>query len=172
MRNLLYGILILFVLGILLVSGFTESEKPVERTIPESREDITLSGPPCVQMYECIEKYAEMYGVPKQYAFGIAYQETRYRGLTDWEYDHRQISSASALGPMQILYSTAKGLWPKENFTKEKLRDDIDFNVETSMKFLARLYDRYHDWKIVFGYYNTGYPKVNDYAIKVVNYKL
>lgn len=173
MRKLLYVISICVIVGILLSTNFIGNENPVnDKKGYAKREDIIISGPPCVQMHESIEKYAEKYDIPKKYAFGVAYQETRYRGLTDWKYDHRQTSSASAVGPMQILYSTAKDVWPKEAFTKEELRDDIDFNVETSMKYLAYLYERYRDWKIVFGYYNTGYPKVNDYAIKVVNYSI
>ena len=49
---------------------------------------------------------------------------------------------------------------------------DIDFNVECSLKLLRQLYDRYGDWKLVFGAYNTGKPIVNEYAINVYNYKL
>jgi hypothetical protein len=40
------------------------------------------------------------------------------------------------------------------------------------MGYLRRLHNRYKNWPIVFGYYNTGYPRVNDYAIRVTNHKL
>jgi hypothetical protein len=40
------------------------------------------------------------------------------------------------------------------------------------MKYLKMLYKTYKDWAIVAGYYNTGYPRVNDYARKVVNFKI
>jgi hypothetical protein len=35
---------------------------------------------------------------------------------------------------------------------------------------LRRLKNKYGDWKVVFGCYNTGRPIVNDYAHKVYNY--
>jgi soluble lytic murein transglycosylase-like protein len=69
------------------------------------------------------------------------------------------------------MYSTAKEVWPGKKFTKEKLKNDIDFNVETSMKILKKLHNRYGDWKIVFGYYNTGRPRVNSYALSVYNHE-
>jgi hypothetical protein len=40
------------------------------------------------------------------------------------------------------------------------------------MKMLHRLYKKYRNWEIVFGYYNTGYPQINGYAIKVLNHKI
>ena len=53
-----------------------------------------------------------------------------------------------------------------------QLRTDLKYNIRTSMGYLRRLYNRYKSWPIVFGYYNTGYPRVNDYALRVVNHKL
>ena len=52
----------------------------------------------------------------------------------------------------------------KVNYTKKRLTNDIELNVETSMKLLNRLYTLYKDWTIVCGCYNTGRPLVNDYA--------
>ena len=37
------------------------------------------------------------------------------------------------------------------------------------MKLLRRLHDKYGDWEIVCGCYNTGKPLVNDYARFCVN---
>jgi hypothetical protein len=135
-------------------------------------EDLNLPDIPCIQMYECIEKYSKKYGIPKNIAYGIANAETGYVGPTQFNYVHGRVSSAGAVGPMQIMYPTAKGLWPKEQFTKEKLRTDIDFNVETSMKYMRRLYDINKNWQVSLGQYNTGRPIVNGYAIKVVNYEI
>jgi soluble lytic murein transglycosylase-like protein len=53
---------------------------------------------------------------------------------------------------------------------REDLISDIDLNVETSMKLLRKLHDKYGNWKIVFGCYNTGTPCVNGYAEKVFNF--
>jgi soluble lytic murein transglycosylase-like protein len=141
---------------------FTSSDAPI----------ISQDSPPCLQMYYLIEKYAEQYNIPKRYAYGIAYCETRYRNPFQWTYYHKQTSFAGAVGPMQIMYPTAKYMWPGKKFTKTELRDNIALNVETSMKFLRHLHNRYHNWKIVFGYYNTGRPMINGYALNVYNYKI
>jgi hypothetical protein len=37
-------------------------------------------------------------------------------------------------------------------------------NVKISMKLLHKLRKQYNDWGLICGYYNTGYPRVNDYA--------
>ena len=127
--------------------------------------------PACLKMYYCIEKYSKVYNIPKQYAYGIAYMETKFTNPFQWGYDHRQISSAGALGPMQIMLPTAKSVWNDNDITKEKLLYDIEFNVETSMKYLSILYSQYKDWKKVFGCYNTGQPIVNSYANNVYKHK-
>lgn len=131
---------------------------------------VAQNSPPCVAMFSCIEKYSMEYNIPLKYALGIAYAETRYEGPFDWDYNHERVSSAGALGPMQIMPSTAKWMWGDKKITKDKILSDIDFNVETSMKLLRYLYDKYKDWKLVFGCYNTGSPCVNAYAEKVYNY--
>jgi len=120
-------------------------------------------------MYYYIEKYSEEYKIHRKYAYGVAYAETRYRGPFDWKYNHAQTSYAGALGPMQIMPATAK-LINGRPIPNSTLKSDIELNVETSMKLLRRLKNKYGDWKVVFGCYNTGRPIVNDYAHKVYNY--
>jgi soluble lytic murein transglycosylase-like protein len=120
-------------------------------------------------MYYYIEKYSEEYKIPRKYAYGVAYAETRYRGPVVWKYNHAQTSYAGALGPMQIMPATAK-LINGRPIPNSTLKSDIELNVETSMKLLRRLKNKYGDWKVVFGCYNTGRPIVNDYAHKVYNY--
>jgi soluble lytic murein transglycosylase-like protein len=131
---------------------------------------VSSDSPPSIELFQAIEKHAEAYEIPRKYAYGIAYSETRYGGPFDWNYRPDLTSSAGAVGPMQVMYSTAKGLFPEKTFTLEHLRTDIDFNVECSMKLLRKLYDKYGDWKLVFGCYNTGRPVINNYAEKVYNY--
>lgn len=123
---------------------------------------------PSIELYYAILKYSKEFDIPTDYAFGIAYVETGYQGPLDFDYDHRQISSVGALGPMQVMPSTANWI-NKTKVDKETVLNDIDFNVRTSMKLLRQLKDKYNSWLIVFGYYNTGYPVINDYARKVYN---
>ena len=132
---------------------------------------ITDNTPPCIQLYYYIEKYAADYEIPLSYAYGVAYAETHYEGPFDWKYKHSQTSCVGAVGPMQIMPATANLMWPDSSISVSRLKNDIEFNVKTSMKLLRRLRDKYGDWKLVFGAYNTGRPMVNDYAIKVYNYK-
>ena len=132
---------------------------------------ITSGAPPCITMYYNIEKYADEYRIPHAYAYGIAFVETRYEGPFDWTYKPGLTSSAGAVGPMQVMHATARHMWPDSTFTTERLRTDIQFNVRTSMKLLRHLYDKYGDWKIVFGCYNTGRPLINEYAHRVYNFK-
>lgn len=159
----------LFVSGILF---FNEGE------VSRSEYDLCFSNkekvtdPPCLQMYFSIEKFAEKYNIPKRFAYGIAFEETRYRGPFDWNYKHTQKSYAGAIGPMQIMPSTANMMWPNKKFSNNELMNDIQFNVETSMKLLRRLYDKYGNWKTVFGAYNTGIPCINNYAESVYTHKI
>ena len=123
---------------------------------------------PSIELYYAILKYSEEFNIPSEYAFGIAYNETRYQGPLDFNYNPRQISSVGALGPMQIMPSTANWV-NQQKIDKSVVLNDIDFNVHTSMKLLRQLKDKYDSWLIVFGCYNTGRPIINDYAYKVYN---
>lgn len=129
---------------------------------------IAKNDPPCLQMYFYIKKYAKQYNIPLDYAFGLAYQETGYRGPFHFKYNPKQTSFAEAKGPMQIMLSTARGI-NKDNVSEYRLLNDIEYNVRTSMKFLRILKDRYGDWGLVMGYYNTGRPCINEYALKIYN---
>lgn len=119
--------------------------------------------PVSLKMYEIIEELSLKYNIPKHIAYNVAFKETRYEGPFDWNYNPYLTSSAGAEGPMQIMPATANGI-NKKKIDTETLRTDLRLNVETSMKLLRRLYDKYGNWSIVCGYYNTGQPIVNDYA--------
>lgn len=160
------------VVGAFATATFSVTEKEQTSTqevrIPDS---IDQGSPPCLQMYRYIKAYADTFNIPMRYAFGVAYAETRYSGPFHWKYNPAQTSCTGAEGPMQVLLSTARYI-NKDNVSREYLRTNIEYNVRTSMKLIRKLYNRYHNWEICFGYYNTGYPIVNDYARRVVNYKM
>ncbi len=69
---------------------------------------------------------------------------------------------------MQIMPGTAK-MVQKYIVPNDKLKTDIKLNVEISMKLLRKLYDKYHNWAVVCGCYNTGKPMINDYARYCIN---
>lgn len=152
-------------IGVWMVTSLIpEEQPPQEQDIEQSINSSNL--PPALKMYFSLLHYSEKYNVPKKYAFAIAYAETGYRGPFHWDYNPAQISSANAMGPMQIMPSTANWL-AKEQISHKELKTNIPLNVELSMQLVSQLKKKYKDWKIVFGYYNTGYPIVNEYAIKV-----
>jgi hypothetical protein len=143
-------------------------------TRSEEYELSELGGQPnspfCLQMYTSIEKYSEMYNVPKYIAYNVAFLETRYQGPFHWRYDHRKVSSAGAQGPMQIITRWAHS-YAQRTVGERELRNNIDLNVKISMELLHKLRKPYNDWGLICGYYNTGYPRVNDYARFCVNNK-
>lgn len=167
-RDLFFAVCI-FIVGIKLLS--TETKYSEQKIDLSSNARINENSPPCIRMYDAIIKYSNMYEIPKPYAFGIAYKETRYNGPFDWRYRHTQTSCVGAIGPMQIMPSTADLMWKSFKVSRIQLMNDIDFNVHTSMKLLRKLHDKYKDWKVVFGCYNTGKPMINQYAIDVYNHK-
>jgi soluble lytic murein transglycosylase-like protein len=129
-----------------------------------------LSSPTPLKMYELIDHYSDIYEIPKHIAFNVAYLETRYKGPFDWKYKPGQTSYAGAVGPMQIMPATANFV-NKQKISKGNLKNDIELNIKTSMKLLHQLYNRYGNWKLVCGCYNTGRPLVNGYASFCVNNK-
>jgi len=135
----------------------SEFENKLEQSSYEPGSPVSL------KMYYLIEKYSEEYDVPKYIAYNVAYKETTYKGPFDWSYTPGLTSYAGAVGPMQIIPSTASYV-NKRKINREKLRTDLDLNIMTSMKYLRYLKDRYKSWDVVCGYYNTGRPIVNDYA--------
>lgn len=159
------------VIAIILVAAWSYGYKNLEESknyvIDPGKIDKTA--PPCLQMFYNIEKYAEEYDIPRNYAFGIANAETGYQGPFHWTYDQAKVSSAGAVGPMQIMPRYAHP-YVDGKFTVVELKTDIEMNVKASMRMLRKLYNMHKDWKLAFGAYNTGQPCVNGYAQQVASY--
>ena len=170
MKSLLYIALLTMVM-IFVPSTIGVSSIANSQTLGVSEERMVelyiKSSPSSFQMYHYINKYAEVYKVPLPVAYKIARLETNYKNPLNFRYDHKQISSMNAYGPMQILLSTARDVSGDDTLTKESLLNDIELNVMLSMKYMRQLYDAYHDWSLAAGYYNTGRPQLNDYALAV-----
>lgn len=158
------------IVTVLLVLSFLRIRKNQDPRTEMLNSEVTMTDPPSIQMYYYIEKYSQEFDIPREYAYGIAHCETRYGGPFDWDYKHGQTSPVGAVGPMQVMPNTSKFI-NKESVTKEKLRTDIQYNVRTSMKLLRYLKNRYGNWKLVFGCYNTGRPMINQYALNVYNFR-
>jgi soluble lytic murein transglycosylase-like protein len=134
---------------------------------------ITHKNPDCQpktnaeKMYEAILAHADSFDVPLHIAFNVARLETGYLGPNHKNYNHKQVSKAGAVGPMQIMpqYASFFAGFPVK---KKELKDSIDLNVYISMKLLAQHFKKYGNWKKVLGAYNTGRPIINEYAQKGV----
>jgi soluble lytic murein transglycosylase-like protein len=129
--------------------------------------------PTSLLMYEMIEKYSDIYEIPKHVAYNVAFRETRYRGPLHWNYIPYQTSSAGAVGPMQIMPATGRSVYKmlgyKKRLNTDVLKTDIELNVMISMKVLRLFYNRHKRWDLACGAYNTGRPLLNDYAIYCAN---
>lgn len=150
--------LVIIFLGNKLYHSEVDYNKPSLYSLGESSD-----APKSLKMYYLLEKYSNEYSIPKYIAYNVAYLETGYKGPFHWSYNPHQVSFAGALGPMQIMPKTGEWLTDGKS-TKQSLKMDIELNINLSMKLLRWLHDKYGDWAIVCGYYNTGYPMVNDYA--------
>ena len=117
----------------------------------------------CERMYYLIETYSDSFCVPKYIAYGVAYKETRYRGPLDTLYNPKLTSSAGAVGAMQIMPRYAS-YFAERPVTKHELMHDLETNVWLSMKILSQHYERYKNWALACGAYNTGKPILNKYA--------
>lgn len=162
---LIFSVLILFSIGF---PNTDSNQRDINNVEMVSDVTVIKKGSPvitdCFLMYELLEKYSENHNVPRHIAYNIAFRETRYRGPFDWDYNPELISPVGAQGPMQVMPSTAKSIQGR-TVTSEELRTDLELNIQTSMMLLEKLYNKYGDWKIVCGCYNTGQPIVNEYAI-------
>lgn len=160
------------IIGLIYFNGFfiNKIEKLGNLIVDKTKKE---NRPNSIIMYDNLESLSKKYGIPKHIVYNIAYLETKYRGPYDWNYKHNLVSSAGALGPMQVMPRTANFI-RKDEVPKNVLLNDIQFNIETSLILLKNLYDKYKNWGVVCGYYNTGYPVINGYAnfcISNKNYK-
>jgi hypothetical protein len=170
-RFLLAAAIVLVALVIFKESTPVPVKEPNVLELPQLRSPVNRTDPPCLQMYYYIEKYTDSFNIPKRFAYGIASHETGYKGPFHWQYNPALSSGAGAQGAMQVMVGTAK-LVNHETVSASKLRNDIEYNVMTSMKLLRKLHNLYGDWKTTFGAYNCGYPCINGYAVQVYNHQI
>ena len=127
------------------------------------RNNINTAKAPSLKLYYYLEKHSEKYGVPFQIAYGIAHEETGYQGPFHWSYNPKLTSSANAYGAMQIQVPTANH-FADERVTSKDLLENLDLNVELSIRIISYLKKKYGTWELALGAYNTGKPCTNQYA--------
>ena len=100
---------------------------------------------------EYVEKYAKEYNIPEYIIFSIINVESRF--------DEKAISTAGAVGLMQMLPSTFTWLSSLEHLN-ENLSPNELFKPEVSIRYgtyyLRYLFEKFYDWDLVFAAYNGG----------------
>jgi soluble lytic murein transglycosylase-like protein len=159
--KLLFVISAFFIVYSIFSFHFNKNSKSINRELYEIGQSETAL--PCEKMYYLIETYSDSFCVPKYIAYGVAYKETRYRGPLDTLYNPFLTSHAGAVGAMQIMPRYAS-YFAERPVTKHELMHNLETNVWLSMKILSQHYERYKNWSIACGAYNTGKPILNKYA--------
>jgi len=93
-----------------------------------------INKPSSILMYENLEKYSDEYEIPKHIIYNIAFLETRYEGPFDWGYNPARTSPVGAVGPMQVMPSTADYICHKKVSVK-KLKTDIKFSLRRVLNY-------------------------------------
>ena len=104
---------------------------------------------------EQVSAMASEYCIPEAIIYAVI--------RTESDFDENAVSSAGAVGLMQIMPSTFEWLTNdvlKENLPIESIKDP-DTNIKYGVAMLSRLYKYYGNWETVFAAYNAGMGNVN-----------
>ena len=121
------------VVGILSDAIFTYVEKAI---YPEDYSDLVV-------------KYADKYGIPHELVFAVIKVESNF--------DNETVSSAGALGLMQLMPSTYEWLTSKlgDSYNKQDLFNP-EINIKYGTYYLQYLYTRFGSWEKAIIAYNWG----------------
>jgi soluble lytic murein transglycosylase len=99
---------------------------------------------------EYVTVYAEKYGVPEELVYAVI--------RTESDFDSGAVSSAGAVGLMQLMPQTFK--WLTDEILFEHMESGMIYDPETNIRYgtyyLSRLYDRYGNWEVALAAYNGG----------------
>lgn len=159
----------------IITQPITDKYCTVELTEIKEEFDINIAmneyiklAPKSYQIWYHTKYYLKEYtNVPIKMAANILRQETGFRGPLDYRYNPHQTSYVGAEGPYQIMPKT--GVWISgQQVTSLDLRYDMKLNSYIGIKYLSSLINQY-GYIYAAGVYNTGYKKINEYAVNAVN---
>ncbi len=101
--------------------------------------------------FPLFEEIFDLYGVP---------YEIKYLSVIESALNPRAVSRVGAVGAWQFMYSTGKAYGLTINSLVDQRRDPIAA-THAAAKFLADLYEIYHDWTLALAAYNCGPGNVN-----------
>lgn len=103
---------------------------------------------------EHVEKYAAEYGVPEALCYAVIRTESAFNSAA--------VSSAGAVGLMQIMPSTFDYLCMKMRETHEAgMLYDPETNIRYGLFYLSMLYERFGVWETACAAYNAGPARVS-----------
>lgn len=107
-----------------------------------------------------IEGHAENYDLDPALLAAVIYRESRF--------DPEAVSEAGAIGLMQLLPDTAKGIATYTGGTKFRVEDlrDPELNVRYGAFYLRRLLDKYGDVELALAAYHAGQGNVDDWLAR------
>ena len=105
---------------------------------------------------QIVEKYAKKYSVPKELIFAVIKVESNF--------NPNDVSSAGAMGLMQIIPSTYEWLTTKlgEEYCEENLYDP-EINIKYGTYYLQYLYSRFGSWEKAIIAYNWGETNFSEF---------
>ena len=106
---------------------------------------------------EYVTVYAEAYGVPETLVYAVI--------RTESDFESGAVSSAGAIGLMQLMPSTFQ--WLTDDKLFEHLEDGMLYDPETNIRYgtyyLSLLYDRYGRWDLALAAHNGGPGNVDEW---------
>lgn len=142
--------------------GLKHTEKPHPKTtlknmvLMENRIS-ELSVDHQIEYY--IKKYSMKYEVPKNIILAVIEIESGYGNHNN--YNPHVISSVGALGPMQVMLTTARDIMNNPKITKDELLNNIELNINCGVKYLSMMYNIYNNWELTLISYNAGPSRAN-----------
>jgi len=108
-----------------------------------------VQGAPKGEILNLIDKYSQKYNIDKNLVKAVVKQESGFNS--------KAVSSAGAMGLMQLMPSTAKNLGVRNPF-------DAEQNIAGGTKYLKNLINKYDSVKLGLAAYNAGSGAVNKYG--------
>ena len=100
-----------------------------------------------------VEKYSEMYGVPKDIVYAVIKTESNFNPNAK--------SDKGAMGLMQLVPSTYEWICGKTGIPYDKNKiTDPETNIQCGVYYLSYCYEQFIIWETVYAAYNAGHGQV------------
>lgn len=114
----------------------------------------TIEKPLPVKYSDIIDEVSYSEGIAEHILYAVVYTESNF--------DAEAVSSAGAVGLMQLLPDTAEWLCSREGVEySDEMLTDPEFNVRYGAKYLMILYERYKNWDAAHAAYHAGFSRVD-----------